>query len=138
MTLPVIIYWIYIESKNIAGMPQITASLIVAAFIFLTMLPIPNTVYKIYACNAGQKQKGFGEFFCFVFVQPLQWIGRVLAVIIDRMVVEKIVVGFSALCLQSAVRLFRNLHYNLVGGGIIMLLMLAVLWAVAFYCGGID
>lgn len=138
LTLPVIIYWIYIESKNIAGMPQITASLIVAAFIFLTMLPIPNTVYKIYACNAGQKQKGFGEFFCFVFVQPLQWIGRVLAVIIDRMVVEKIVVGFSALCLQSAVRLFRNLHYNLVGGGIIMLLMLAVLWAAAFYCGGID
>ena len=72
---------------------------------------------KIYSSQFVQDTDFFGTFYNYFIVKPLQWSGRVLAVIIDRMIIEKTVIGISVFLLNGAIRLFRNMHYNRAWGG---------------------
>ncbi len=104
-------------------------------FATISVLPVSPLVYKLYRKEKLQ-QSDFGEAaYKFLLVEPMDFCGRVLAVIIDRMVVEKWIVGFSSWCLQTAIRLFRNIHYNRFWGILLVLIMLAGLLAVSFYAG---
>lgn len=106
--------------------------------VLLLLLPIPGFVYGVYSCKFVQDTDFFGVFYNYFIVKPLQWVGRVLAVIIDRMIIEKTVVGISVFLLNGAIRLFRNMHYNRVWGGIVMLLLLTALWIYAYFAGGTN
>ena len=107
-------------------------------FVVATFMPVANFMYKIYANNWIQENDMFQRIYHFMIVEPIQWCGRVLAVLIDRMLVEKMIVGAASLGLQGAVRLFRNIHYNRFWGGIIMLLLLGLLLALSFHNGRIN
>ena len=93
---------------------------------------------KIYSSQFVQDTDFFGTFYNYFIVKPLQWSGRVLAVIIDRMIIEKTVIGISVFLLNGAIRLFRNMHYNRAWGGIAMLMLLTILWIYAYFAGGTD
>lgn len=136
--LPIAIAEIMLFSQ-ISDVPQLRAFLIfMVLFVLLVMLPVPQAVYRIYAGTALQKNDVWSLLYKNIVLVPVLWCGRVLSLIIDRMVVEKIILGLTSLFLQGAIRLFRNMHYNRVWGGIVMLILLAVLWGVSFYAGGTN
>lgn len=137
-------YWVLTIAAvaYIAGSLQITLSLFDSAVFcgaaLLLFLPLPNFMNKIYSSQFVQDTDFFGTFYNYFIVKPLQWSGRVLAVIIDRMIIEKTVIGISVFLLNGAIRLFRNMHYNRAWGGIAMLMLLTILWIYAYFAGGTD
>ena len=136
--LPIAIAEIMLFSQ-ISDVPQLRTFLIfMVLFVLLVMLPVPQAVYRIYAGTALQKNDVWSLLYKSIVLVPVLWCGRVLSLIIDRMVVEKIILGLTSLFLQGAIRVFRNMHYNRVWGGIVMLILLAVLWGVSFYAGGTN
>lgn len=107
-------------------------------FVIATFIPVGNFMYKIYTNKWIQTSDMFEQIYHYMVIEPIQWCGRVLAVLIDRMLVEKMIVGAASLGLQGAVRLFRNIHYNRFWGGIIMLLLLGLLLVLSFNSGRIN
>lgn len=107
-------------------------------FVIATFMPVGNFMYKIYTNKWIQTSDMFEQIYHYMVIEPIQWCGRVLAVLIDRMLVEKMIVGAASLGLQGAVRLFRNIHYNRFWGGIIMLLLLGLLLVLSFNSGRIN
>ena len=109
--------------------------MVMIVFIGVAFLPILPLIYRLYR-NEKLQQSDFGEAaYKSLLVEPMDFSGRVLAVIIDRMLVEKWIVGFLSWCLQTAIRLFRNIHYNRFWGILLIFIMLVGLLAVSFYAG---
>lgn len=109
--------------------------MVMIVFIGVAFLPTLPLIYRLYR-NEKLQQSDFGEAaYKSLLVEPMDFSGRVLAVIIDRMLVEKWIVGFLSWCLQTAIRLFRNIHYNRFWGILLIFIMLVGLLAVSFYAG---
>ena len=139
ITLPAAVMSGMLMFPQVSALPQLKIFLgSMLIWWLMVFIPIPKAVYKIYAGSALQKNDVWSLVYKNFISEPVLWCGRVLSVIIDRMVVEKMILGLTSLCLQGAIRLFRNMHYNRVWGGLIMLLLLAALWCVSFYAGGTN
>lgn len=107
-------------------------------FIFLILMPVPPFIYRIYNTEHLQKNDIFNRIYHSLFIEPLQWCGRILAVLIDRMLAEKMIIGISSYCLQAAVRFFRAVHHNPLIGGTCFLLLLTLLLLFSYAAGGLN
>ncbi len=133
------IVWVYKNEANIMLLVQnVESYLPVALWAVMVFLPIPEFMYKIYNNKNVQNISVFNKIYNTLIAEPILWCGRILAVLIDRMLIEKMIVGATSLCLKSAIRLFRNIHYNRLWGGLAMILLLFVLLAVSYYNGRIE
>lgn len=104
-------------------------------FLFISFLPVPAFILQYCKQNKIQFLSVSADFYQRVFIAPLQFTGRILWLLVDWMFVEKLLVGTLQTFLLAFVRLFRNMHYNRIIGGLFLLLLLSGLLAASFYQG---
>lgn len=133
------IVWVYKNDSNIMLLNKNFYSYLPLIFLLIMVfLPLPKFIYKIYNNKDIQDINIFDKIYNTLVAEPILWCGRILAVLIDRMLIEKMIVGAASLCLQSSIRLFRNIHYNRLWGGLAMIVLLCVLLAISYYNGRIE
>ena len=99
-----------------------------AAFILLNRYnPIWRIAYIGYICRFEQNDR-IGLIYKYGVIKPLRLSGRVLWLLIDRFLTEKIIIGGSIKTAQIGLRFFRKIHSNrILGGTIIIVLLLGFL-----------
>ncbi len=99
-----------------------------AAFILLNRYnPIWRIAHIGYICRFEQNDR-IGLIYKYGVIKPLRLSGRVLWLLIDRFLTEKIIIGGSIKTAQIGLRFFRKIHSNrILGGTIIIVLLLGFL-----------
>ena len=99
-----------------------------AAFILLNRYnPLWRIAHIGYICRFEQNDR-IGLIYKYGVIKPLRLSGRVLWLLIDRFLTEKIIIGGSIKTAQIGLRFFRKIHSNrILGGTIIIVLLLGFL-----------
>ena len=99
-----------------------------AAFILLNRYnPLWHIAHIGYICRFEQNDR-IGLIYKYGVIKPLRLSGRVLWLLIDRFLTEKIIIGGSIKTAQIGLRFFRKIHSNrILGGTIIIVLLLGFL-----------
>jgi len=124
--LSVVIFLVVMHLANINRQDFIIYA---GVFLFLSFLPVPTFILQSGRRKKLQKFDIPDNFYQVFFIDPLRACGRVLWLLVDWLFVEKFIVGTLQAFLLTAVRLFRNIHYNWrLGSSFLMLLLIVLLW----------
>jgi hypothetical protein len=66
----------------------------------------------------------------------LRLCGKILWLLVDRLLMEKVIIGIIKLLGKGNIRLFRTLHQSRLGGGFFVLILLLILIWISYQQGG--
>ena len=95
-----------------------------AAFVVLCVVTPLWRIASISFIYRFNQQDWIGKIYKYGFIKPLRLSGRVLWLLIDHLLTEKIVIGGSIALAQTGLRFFRMMHSNRRFGAIIIIILL--------------
>lgn len=107
-----------------------------AAFVTLCVFSPLVQFNKLYTILWLQNNNWLGTFYKYAIVKPLRLSGKLLWLLVDRLLIEKILMGFALSLTLRCLHFFRQLHNNITLGGAMILLLLGVLLWLSYSMGG--
>lgn len=104
-------------------------------FLLLCRLPLWQKTAALYQVPALQNSDALGSFYRGLF-QSLRLSGRVFWLLIDRLFLEKIVLGTAIYLSKICLRTFKYVHTHRLIGGIVVIVVLALLLELSYRQGG--
>lgn len=106
-----------------------------AVLILASICPLLRKLAYFYKIRFLQNGDIIGRIYLFV-IKSLRLCGRVFWLLVDRLFLDKIMLGFSIVCSQMMLRLFRRLHGKPFWGGVtVVVLLIGLLWY-SYQAGG--
>ena len=105
------------------------------ALIFIVLCFTNPYTYKLYKRQKLQCNDWSGKMYRSLILRPLNFVGRCLWIIFDRVIIEKAIIGLTSSCGQYALRFFRKLHSSRTGGIAFVIILLIALLYLSFVQG---
>lgn len=106
---------------------------VVTAFLTLTALPIWQRLRGCYEKEWLQKEDVSKSLFCYILVEPLKYISRMLWLMVDFMFSEKIITAAFSAINRNSISFFFKINQKGAIAGVIFLLIGLAAFALAFY-----
>ncbi len=125
------------ELEQMANESFVVYALTAVLFVMF-VLPNPQIICKAYENEKIQNADVFAKIYHTMLTKPLQELSRMLSIMVDKMFIEKVVIGAVVLFLQEAIRLFRNVHSKHWLGAIIAMWIVVALMVISYWNGDLG
>lgn len=105
------------------------------AFIVFCCIHPLQKLSVLYRNSRLQNLDFFGALYR-TLVKSLRLCGKILWLLVDRLLMEKVIIGIIKLLGKGNIRLFRTLHQSRLGGGFFVLILLLILIWISYQQGG--
>ncbi|MBO6282198.1 MAG: hypothetical protein J6N49_06700 [Alphaproteobacteria bacterium] len=117
-----VILWYYFHSNEISVLG------VSLAFIILCCINPLQKMSILYSNKWVQTLDFFGILYR-TLIKSLRLSGKILWLLVDRLLMEKVILGLIKLLGKSNIRLFRQVHQSrLGGGGVVLIVLILIIW----------
>ena len=124
-----IILWYYFHSHEISVFG------VSLAFVIFSCINPLQKMSVLYSNKWVQNLDFFGILYR-TLIKSLRLSGKILWLLVDRLLMEKVILGIIKLLGKSNIRLFRQIHQSRLGGGFVVLIVLILLIWLSYQQGG--
>jgi hypothetical protein len=100
--------------------------------------PLAAVSFRFYGISELQNFDAVGKLYRLLLLKPLNFCGRLLRIMIDWVLIEKIIVGTVSGGLQFCIRIFRKIHSSRFLGPVLFLVLSLILLWISFNIGGLS
>lgn len=113
---------------------QILAAITI--FCLLIVLPWNSKFKALYEKESLQEQEFNQSFFSFIIVRPLSYFSRIIWLIMDIFLSEKVITASAASVERSCIALFLKINRRNYGSYILFIIIGMMIFVLSFYMGG--
>ncbi len=105
----------------------------ITVFLILTSLPVWQKLRSVYEKEGLQKEDVSKSLFCYMLVEPLKYVSRMLWLMVDFMFSEKIITAVFSNIGRGGISFFFKINQKGVAAGVVFLIIGLAAFVLAFY-----
>ncbi len=105
----------------------------ITAFLGITALPLWQKLRKFYEKEGLQTEDVSKSLFCYVLVEPLKYISRIMWLMVDFMFSEKIITAAFSAISRNTISLFFKINQKSAAAGLVFIIIGLAVFALSFY-----